>query len=97
MPVIFISYRRSDSQDVTGRIYDRLVTKFERKQVFKDVDNIPLGVSFPMHLQQVISKASVVLVIIETAEQVTSMGRRSQSTPDHDLTGITICLLQEEQ
>ena len=35
--------------------------------------------------------------LLETAEQVTSMGRRSQSTPDHDLTGITICLLQEEQ
>ena len=24
MPVIFLSYRRNDSQDVTGRIYDRL-------------------------------------------------------------------------
>ena len=49
MPVIFISYRRSDSQDVTGRIYDRLLGKFTQKQVFKDVDNIPLGVSFPVH------------------------------------------------
>jgi TPR repeat protein len=64
MPVIFISYRRSDSQDVTGRIYDRLVGRFTPRQVFKDVDNIPLGVSFPLHLQQMLSKAGAVLVII---------------------------------
>src|SRR5438874_1986477 len=64
MPVIFLSYRRSDSQDVTGRIYDRLVGKFSQKQVFKDVDNIPLGVSFPSHIKQMLSKANFVLVII---------------------------------
>lgn len=64
MPIIFLSYRRSDSQDVTGRIYDRLIATYNKKQVFKDVDNIPLGVSFPMHLQQVLGKASMALVII---------------------------------
>jgi len=64
MPVVFISYRRSDSQDVTGRIYDRLVGKFTPKQVFKDVDNIPLGVSFPMHIKQMLGKAGVGLVVI---------------------------------
>lgn len=64
MPVIFLSYRRADSQDVTGRIYDRLIFKFSPKQVFKDVDNIPLGVSFPMHIKQMLSKATAVLVII---------------------------------
>jgi len=91
MPVIFISYRRSDSQDVTGRIYDRLVTKFERKQVFKDVDNIPLGVSFPMHLQQVISKASVVLVIIgpNWVHAADSQGRRRLDDPN-DLVRVEV-------
>src|SRR5262245_35102116 len=64
MPAIFISYRRSDSQDVTGRIYDRLVARFSHKAVFKDVDNIPLGVAFPLHIQRMLGKANVVLVII---------------------------------
>jgi hypothetical protein len=64
MPVIFISYRRADSQDVTGRIFDRLVAKFTQKQVFKDVDSIPMGVSFPMHIKQMLGKAAAVLVII---------------------------------
>src|ERR1019366_136560 len=64
MPVIFISYRRSDSQDVTGRIYDRLTAYYTRNQVFIDINNMPLGVSFPMHIKQRLSKATVVLVVI---------------------------------
>jgi formylglycine-generating enzyme required for sulfatase activity len=64
MSVIFISYRRSDSQDVTGRIYDRLLAKFTEKEVFKDVDSIPMGVSFPLHIKQMLGKAHVVLVVI---------------------------------
>jgi hypothetical protein len=43
---IFISYRRDDSVDITGRIYDRLVQHFSRDTVFKDVDSIPLGIDF---------------------------------------------------
>jgi WD40 repeat protein len=64
MSILFISYRRSDSQDVTGRIYDRLLAKFTEKQVFKDVDSIPMGVSFPLHIKQMLGKARAVLVII---------------------------------
>jgi len=64
MPIIFLSYRRTDSPDVTGRIYDRLVARFSAKQVFKDVDSIPLGVSFRRHIEQVLTRAGVVLVII---------------------------------
>ena len=64
MAPIFISYLRSDSEDVTGSIYDRLVRKYSQKEVFKDVDNIPLGVSFPVHIRQILAKSSVILVII---------------------------------
>ncbi|HEX2992222.1 MAG TPA: hypothetical protein VHO49_16160, partial [Anaerolineales bacterium] len=38
---IFLSYRRSDSADITGRIYDRLVDDLGRSPIFKDVDSIP--------------------------------------------------------
>lgn len=34
---IFISYRRSDSNDVSGRIYDRLAAHFGKAALFKDV------------------------------------------------------------
>jgi len=49
---IFVSYRRQDSADVTGRIYDRLVQRFDKEQIFKDVDSIPLGVDFREHLRR---------------------------------------------
>jgi hypothetical protein len=61
---VFISYRREDSQDVTGRIYDRLVENFSPERVFKDVDNIPLGVDFRTVLDDAIGRSAVVLVII---------------------------------
>jgi formylglycine-generating enzyme required for sulfatase activity len=61
---IFISYRRVDSSDVTGRIYDRLVTAFDRNSVFKDVDSIPFGVDFREHLDQAVSQCQVCLVVV---------------------------------
>ena len=61
---IFISYRREDSADVTGRIYDRLVQRFGEHAVFKDVDSIPLGTDFRKHLESVIGQCAVVLVVI---------------------------------
>ncbi len=61
---IFISYRRSDSVNITGRIYDRLTQQFGKDKIFKDVDNIPLGVDFRQHLDQAVGKCDVVLVVI---------------------------------
>jgi len=61
---IFISYRRQDSPDVCGRIYDRLVQKFGKQAIFKDVDSIPIGVDFRAHLDSKIAECDVLLVII---------------------------------
>jgi Tol biopolymer transport system component len=61
---IFISYRRSDNPDATGRIYDRLVAGFGKARVFKDVDSIPLGQDFRGHLSGIVGECGVVLAII---------------------------------
>ena len=61
---IFISYRRADSADVTGRIYDRLTGHFGRSAIFKDVDSIPLGIDFKEHLKEAVSKCKIFLVVI---------------------------------
>jgi formylglycine-generating enzyme required for sulfatase activity len=61
---IFISYRRVDSSDVTGRIYDRLISAFDRNSVFKDVDSIPFGVDFREHLDRAVSQCQVCLVVV---------------------------------
>jgi Tol biopolymer transport system component len=64
LPGIFISYRRSDNPDATGRIYDRLVSEFGKAQVFKDVDSITLGQDFRGHLNGIVGDCGVVLAII---------------------------------
>lgn len=61
---IFVSYRRDDSADVTGRIYDRLSSRFGSAQVFKDVDSIPLGRDFREVVDDAVAKASVVVVVV---------------------------------
>jgi TIR domain len=61
---IFISYRRQDSGDVTGRIYDRLVQQFGREAIFKDVDSIPLGVDFRGVLDKAVGQCNLLLAII---------------------------------
>ncbi len=40
MPQIIISYRREDSGVITGRIFDRLVARYGRDAIFRDIDNI---------------------------------------------------------
>ena len=64
MSGIFISYRRSDNPDATGRLYDRLVAEFGKATVFKDVDSIPLGQDFRGHLNSIVGNCGVVLAII---------------------------------
>lgn len=64
MPKIFISYRRADSQQVTGRIYDRLIQAFDSEDVFKDVDNIPPGKDFRGVLREATAQCDIMLVII---------------------------------
>jgi len=61
---IFISYRREDSADISGRISDRLVEHFGRNSVFKDVDSIPIGRDFRTHLQEAVGRCDALLVII---------------------------------
>lgn len=61
---IFISYRRADSADVTGRIYDRLTEHFGKTAIFKDVDSIPPGIDFKEHLEKAVGKCRIFLVVI---------------------------------
>ena len=58
MSKILISYRRDDSADVTGRIYDRLIQQFGSRAIFKDVDSIPFGVDFRKHLDEQVARCS---------------------------------------
>ena len=64
MPKIFISYRRDDSEHITGRIYDRLEAHFGREAVYMDINAIPLGVDFRQHLQKAVGQCDILLAVI---------------------------------
>jgi hypothetical protein len=64
MPKIAISYRRSDSSAITGRIFDRLAAHYGKESVFMDIDNIPFGTDFRTHIQAVLRETEVLIVVI---------------------------------
>lgn len=84
MPNIFISYRRADSSAHVGRIYDRLVQAFGKKHIFKDVDNIPVGVDFRQVLAREVNKCDIVLVVMGRywLTVTDDYGRRRIDNPD---------------
>jgi hypothetical protein len=61
---VFVSYRREDSQDVVGRIYDRLVAMMPPERIIRDIDSLVIGQPFPEALNEAVSKSDIVLVII---------------------------------
>jgi hypothetical protein len=73
---VFISYRRGDAGDVVGRIYDRLVDRFGKSHVFKDVDSIPLGVDFRQQLSESVGGCRIFLAIISRGWLQQSDGER---------------------
>jgi TIR domain len=84
MGSIFICYRREDSQFITDRIFDHLARHFSRKDLFKDVDNIPLGVDFRTDIENAVRQSTVMLAIIGpgwlSAKDAT--GQRRIDNPD---------------
>ena len=64
MSLIFVSYRRQDTQSATGRLCDKLQMRFSVDQVFHDIESIEPGSRFPAIIASKIAESSIVLVII---------------------------------
>ena len=91
MHEIFISYRRKDSSDITGRIFDHLKARYGQASLFKDVDNIPLGVDFRKVIDDAVSTCKVLLAVIgdDWLESRDSSGQR-RIDQDHDFVRVEI-------
>src|SRR5262245_3337888 len=61
---IFINYRRDDSIGMAGRLHDRLVQDFGPDNIFMDVDNIPFGEDFVVHLNSQVAACDIVVAVI---------------------------------
>lgn len=63
LPKAFISYRRSDSQAATGRLYDRLNAAYPG-MFFRDVSGIGVGVDFTREIDRAVSSSLVLIAVI---------------------------------
>jgi hypothetical protein len=64
MSHITVSYRRADSEAITGRIFDRLALHYGKESVFRDIDNIPPGIDFRKFINDALQETDVLLVVI---------------------------------
>jgi hypothetical protein len=80
---IFLSYRREDSEGSTGRLYDRLESKFAGR-VFMDAGTILPGADFVDSIDQAVSSCRVLLVVIgrEWLTATDSADKRRLDNPD---------------
>jgi|GEM_PF-6320901 len=93
MPRFFISYRRKDSQQIVGRIYEKLTDYFGDDAVFLDVDDIPTGSNFREHIRQMIVGSDAMLVIMGGL-WLGSFAERDPGKLDHVLIELEVALDQ---
>ena len=62
--LLFLCYRREDTEDAAGRLRDRLADAYGAARVFMDIDSVPLGIDFVEHVTEQIGKCSAVIVLI---------------------------------
>lgn len=64
MPKVFLSYRRDDTFDIVGRLFDRLQATEGWESVFVDVESIPAGTDFSEYITAKISDCQVLVAVI---------------------------------
>src|ERR1043166_645452 len=64
MPKIILSYRRSDSDAIAGRIRDKLVSHYGDETVFMDIDSIPFGLDFREHVKTALERNDILIAVI---------------------------------
>jgi TIR domain len=66
MPIIVISYRRQDSNDIARRIYEQLKANYGEKSVYIDIESIQPSADYRVHIRQTLERALVMLAVVGT-------------------------------
>src|ERR1043166_7102331 len=90
MPKIILSYRRSDSDAIAGRIRDKLVSRYGDASVFMDIDSIPFGLDFREHVQAALRENDVLLAIIGPKWRGGGRGTHTRINDDNDPVRIEV-------
>src|SRR5262245_12269522 len=89
MPKILVSYRRADSDAITGRIFDRLAQHYGRESIFRDIDSIPPGIDFREHINNALHETNALLVVVGS-KWLGSKGGRARIADDADPVRIEV-------
>jgi hypothetical protein len=81
---VFINYRRADTADVAGRLYDTLAARFGDDEVFMDIDDLEPGVDFQAVLNEAVEACDAVLAVIgrNWLTAMNQKGHRRLDDPD---------------
>jgi hypothetical protein len=90
MTKIMISYRREDSEAITGRIFDRLSTIYGRDALFRDIDSIPPGIDFRNHIANALHTSDIVVIIIGPRWLGRAQGGHSRIDAETDFVRIEV-------
>jgi hypothetical protein len=81
---IVISYRRQDSEAITGRIRDRLAGQYGGESVFMDIDSIPFGLDFREQIEHALRHTDILIAIIGPRWARGGKGGRSRINEEND-------------
>lgn len=90
MAKIIISYRRSDTDAIAGRIRDRLAGHFGEDSIFMDIDDIPFGTDFRDHIKQALLHCDIVLVVVGVKWIGQGKGKRTRINEETDPVRIEV-------
>src|SRR5580692_6751113 len=90
MAKIIISYRRQDSEAITGRIRDRLVKQYGDDSIFMDIDSIPFGVDFRDHIGEALRETDMLVAVMGPKWTGIHKGGRSRIREENDPVRIEV-------
>ena len=79
---IFLSYRRGDPGARVGRLYDRLVSRFGKERVFRDIDSALPAANFELVIDQALSASRVLIAVIGPTWQTVTNSRGERRLDD---------------
>lgn len=88
---VFISYRREDTADAAGRIYDSLIRRFGKRRIFEDVYDLPPGSDFAQVIRRALPHCRVFLALIGPSWlEAHTEGGESRLEDQNDLVRVEI-------
>jgi hypothetical protein len=88
--MIVISYRRDDSEAITGRIFDRLTQTFGKEAIFRDIDSIPAGTDFREYIGSILRQSELLVVIVGPRWLGRTRSNRSRIDDPTDLVRVEV-------